>query len=326
MWAINTLHFSPHGRHKMPVLHEFWDPNDWELYAFGLLQDRHGSTSVMKVPARHKGDFGIDYYCLSHYVAYQCLAVQEPCDVADRADKQKVKITRDIKKFSTRPEFASLFKGHRIARWILVVPIHDSAQVNLHLATKTGQVKALNLPYVAPDFEILIHDLECFNTFSVEMRAAQRRQISLPPQPPTTEQVESWTEASNPLVTALSHKLSKRIGGDDPAQLTEAVEQAVGWFLERENTLESLRRDVPQLHEAVHGVISRHAAKLSLFGKPANGTPHDILRSELNTLVAELKLSVPNFSEGSAQQIALGTIAEWLLRCPLDFPPYGRAG
>jgi hypothetical protein len=278
------------------------------------------------VPARHKGDFGIDYYCLSHYVAYQCLAVQEPCDVADRADKQKVKITRDIKKFSTRPEFASLFKGHRIARWILVVPIHDSAQVNLHLATKTGQVKALNLPYVAPDFEILIHDLECFNTFSVEMRAAQRRQISLPPQPPTTEQVESWTEASNPLVTALSHKLSKRIGGDDPAQLTEAVEQAVGWFLERENTLESLRRDVPQLHEAVHGVISRHAAKLSLFGKPANGTPHDILRSELNTLVAELKLSVPNFSEGSAQQIALGTIAEWLLRCPLDFPPYGRAG
>jgi hypothetical protein len=42
-------------------------------------------------------------------------------------------------------------------------------------------------------------------------------------------------------------------------------------------------------------------------------------------LIAELKQSIPNFSDGSAQQIALGTIAEWLLRCPLDFPPYGHA-
>jgi hypothetical protein len=42
-------------------------------------------------------------------------------------------------------------------------------------------------------------------------------------------------------------------------------------------------------------------------------------------LTAELKQSIPNFSDGSAQQIALGTIAEWLLRCPLDFPPYGHA-
>jgi hypothetical protein len=109
----------------MPVLHESWDPNDWELHAFGLLQDRHGSTSVMKVPARHKGDFGIDYYCLSDCVTYQCFAVQEPCGVADRADKQKAKITTDIKKFCTRAELVRLFAGHRIARWILVV-LRDS--------------------------------------------------------------------------------------------------------------------------------------------------------------------------------------------------------
>jgi hypothetical protein len=44
----------------MPILHECWDPNDWELHAFGLLQDRHGAVNVMKVPARHKGDFGLD--------------------------------------------------------------------------------------------------------------------------------------------------------------------------------------------------------------------------------------------------------------------------
>lgn len=221
----------------MPVLHEFWDPNDWELHAFGLLQDRHGATSVMKVPARHKGDFGVDYYCVSGRVAYQCYAVQEPCDVDDRATKQKAKITKDLKKFCTRAELASLFVGNKVERWILVVPIHDSAQVNLHLSAKTAQVRALGLAYVATDFEVLVHDLECFDPASLELRAFHRRQISLPPQPATTAQIDSWTRASNPLVTALSKKLVKRIGSGDPAQLDSAVQEMVGLFLEKENSI-----------------------------------------------------------------------------------------
>jgi hypothetical protein len=309
----------------MPVLHEFWDPNDWELFAFGLLQDRHGPLNVMKVPARHKGDYGIDHYCLSGCVAYQCYAVQEPCEVDDRATKQKAKITKDLNKFCSRVELAKLFAGNRIARWILIVPIHDSAQVNLHLSAKTAQVRALALPYVADDFEVLIHDLECFDTTSREMRALQRRQISLPPQPPTAEQVHTWTHAWNPLVTDLARKLRKRIGSGDPAQLDEAVLGMVGFFLEKENTLDSLRRDAPQLHEALAAVISRHAAKLSFYGSPENVTPHHILRSEVESLTAELQQSIPNFADSSAQQIALGAVAEWLLRCPLDFPPYGHA-
>jgi len=68
----------------MPDLHEFWEPDEWEQFVFGLLQDRHGALNVMKVPARHLGDFGLDYYCLADRVVYQCYAVREPCEVADR--------------------------------------------------------------------------------------------------------------------------------------------------------------------------------------------------------------------------------------------------
>jgi hypothetical protein len=309
----------------MPILHEFWDPNDWELHTLGLLQDRHGAVNVMKVPARQKGDFGLDYYCLCDRVVYQCYAVQEPCEVADRAGKQKAKITTDLKKFCTRRELAALFAGVKLNRWILVVPIHDSAHVNLHLTTKTAEVKALALPYVADDFEVLIHDLDCFDADSREARALHRRLITLPPQPPTPEQIDSWTQASNPLVTALSEKLAKRLGSHDPARLDECVQESIGWFLEKENALESLRQDAPQLHEALFGVISRHATRLDFIGFPDQATAQQILKSEVETLVAEFKQSVPNFSDDSAQQLALGTIVEWLLRCPLDFPPYGHA-
>jgi hypothetical protein len=35
---------------------------------------------------------------------------------------------------------------------------------------------------------------------------------------------------------------------------------------------------------------------------------------------------VPNVSDANAHQLALGTLADWLMRCPLDFPPYHHAG
>jgi hypothetical protein len=222
---------------------------------------------------------------LSECVAYQCYAVQEPCEVADRAQKQKAKITTDLKKFCVRQELAALFAGIKLKRWILVVPIHDSAQVNLHLSTKTAQVRTAGLPYVADDFEVLIHDLECFDADSRQARALQRRLISLPPQSATPDEIESWAQGSNP----------------------------------------SVRQVAPQLHEALVGVISRHATRLSFIGSPEHATAQEILKSEVDTLVAEFKQSVPNFSDDSAQQLALGTIVEWLMRCPLDFPPYGHA-
>ena len=309
----------------MPVLHEFWDPNEWELHAFGLLQDRHGAVNVMKVPARHKGDFGIDGYCLCDQVVYQSYAVQEPCEVADRATKQQTKITTDIGKFRTRAEVQALFTGTRISRWILVVPLHDSAKVNVHLAKKTAEVRALHLPYVADDFEVLIHDLECFDGQSRDMRASQRRLITLGPRPPTAEQIDSWTQESNPLVSDLSRKLRKRAGLDNLERLNSAVRESVGWFLEKENALADLRQSTPQLHEALSAVISRQTTKLAFYGTARSGAAGQILRSELESLIKEIQQAVPNLSDESAQQIALGSVVEWLLRCPLDFPPYGHA-
>ena len=127
----------------MPQLHEFWDPNDWELHVYGLLQDRHGPLNIHKVPARHRGDHGLDYYSLEDHVSYQCYAVQEPCAVADRADKQKAKITTDLKKFCTnKTELSKLFGPVQMSRWVLVVPVHDSSQLNAHATAKTAIVAA----------------------------------------------------------------------------------------------------------------------------------------------------------------------------------------
>ncbi len=308
----------------MPELHEFWDPNEWEQHVYGLLQDRHGPLNVHKVPARHKGDHGLDYYSLEDRVAYQCYAVQEPCEVADRAEKQKAKITTDLTKFCTKKaELSGVFGSVQMARWILIVPLHDSSQLNTHTTTKSAEVRSLSLPYVAANFEVMIHDLDSFDVVSRAMRASARRSISISIPPTSPQQVEEWSSASESMVSTLKAKLEKRVG-TDADKLNESVEQAVSWFLDRENALEALRSTAPQIHEALMGAILRHGQRLSFYGPPAAGTPHQILRSELDALVAALKAEVPNFTDASAHQLAIGTLAEWLMRCPLDFPPYNH--
>ena len=310
----------------MSVEYTIWSGDDWELHVHGLLKDRHGSTNVMKVPGRHSGDWGLDYYCLSDGVVYQCYAALEPLEVSLRADKQKVKITKDLKKFSTnQKDLSKLFSGIKIRRWILVVPIHDSKLVNLHAVKKAAEISKLNLPYVADGFEVLIHDLSDFDAESVAIRALTKKAIVLPKSVLSDEEIEKWTFSSNDLVQNLQRKLQKRISAGAEISKEELSSQLISEFLYRENTLDNLRKNSPDLFEKIDEVISSHSRALALSGHSPDGTAHSILSSALKNLTNDIRANIPNFSSQDAEKLAYGSIADWLLRCPLDFPPYTDA-
>ncbi|TDR39634.1 hypothetical protein DFR29_11522 [Tahibacter aquaticus] len=306
----------------MPETLESWDPNDWEEHVYSLLSDRHGALNVSPVPARDKGDWGIDYYSLSDKAVYQCYAVQEPCMVSDRASKQVSKITGDLGKFChKKTELAKLFGSVQINRWALVVPLHDSASVNTHLTKKTADVLAAKLPYVASDFQALIQCPKSFASSSV--RALELRRLSnlIIAQDATQLERTTWAENASPLVEDLRKKLAKRIqSSSSPDQDTD---KAIGWFLNGQNLLQILRSRAPSIHDRVLSAISRRLDLLELAGPSSSGSAETALRTEFEGLKAELKREAPHLSDANVHTIAMGALAEWLMRCPLDFPPYG---
>ena len=304
---------------------QMWDPNDWEDYAFGLLQDRHGVLDVHKVPAQHKGDFGIDYLCKKDKVIYQCYSVQEPCTTADRVDKQKVKIHDDLKKFcSDKAVLKNIIGNVQIDHWILLVPFYNSAQINAYISLKTKEALLKPLSYVAPSFQVSVQDLDSFNKLSRSERLLGINKIDVPIPSVTPLEVSSWTsQSSTTLIDNLTRKLSKRVA--DPNEISSAVNEAITWFLERENALALLRNDAPQLYVKITSAVSRHASRLTLIGHPASGNANSVLSEELKELVNAFEKDIPNFSDESAQKLAFGTLIDWLMRCPLDFPPYSYA-
>lgn len=299
---------------------QVWSPDDWESFALGLLQGRHGALNVHRIPAAHKGDLGIDFYCTDEAVAYQCYVAQEPIDIATRAERQKKKITTDVKKIIDRAaDISKLFLGKPIKHWILLAPLHDSKDVNLHCSSKTVEIRKKQCAHLHSGIEIAIQDQKLFPTAAALAGMAALATVNLLVQSPTNEELTAWEAGSPDLLANATHKLIKRTGPDG---LTKIVDETVRSFLQGKAILDALRSNAPDLHERITAAVTARARRLDLTGPQGGPAPGAILKSELDELVAAIKSAVPNLSIANADEIAFGTLSEWIMRCNLDFPSH----
>jgi len=310
----------PSGGHVVNIVQQ-WNPDDWESFALSLLHARHGILNVQKVPATHQGDFGIDFYCTSDSVIYQCFAVEEPVDITKRATRQKSKITTDLKKVvDGAVEVSKLFFGAPIKKWILLVPLHDSKDVNLHCAKKTTETRALNLSHLRSDFEVCVHDQGSFPGGALTAAMSALTNVSLSVQSPTQQELDAWRAGSPSLLANATKKLSKRTS---PGGVQDAVVSGVELFLKGNALVDDLRSRAPDLHEKVVAAISTRSKRLGFVGPQGGPAATNIMNTELETLINAIKDAAPTLSHANAEDIALGTLSDWIMRCPLDFPPHG---
>lgn len=297
----------------MVVELDIWDGKEWEAHVLHLLQVQYGAHNVQKVPAKHKGDAGLDYFCLHEPLVYQCYAVEEPVVVATRATKQKSKMTTDINKFCDPKGCAAvIFKGRKIKRWILAVPLHDSKDVVSHAAKKAAEVRAKNLAWVDDDFQILIQDQETFDPETWDRRMALRKRIRPLISEPTDAEVAAVSQGDQSLADNLRVKLGTRL--PDPGALEDAVDDALRVFVQSENAKDALRSIAPEAYEDVVRLISERLRRIRM----GSGASHsDRLDAEINGLKDGILMSVPNLDLGTAETLAVGAISEWLMRCPL---------
>lgn len=245
--------------------------------------------------------------------------------MAARAKKQKDKITEDLKKFRDNgPAISAIFGGVKVETWTLLVPLHDSSDVNTHLGAKSTQMREAGLSHVDDAFQATINDMKAFDAEHLSTRLAALQKIDLPMVSVSSDEIQEFEQIEGGLVTALSHKLTKRAlaGGFDSHGKKERF---VGKFIERENALDRLREGAPHIYEAIRGVIDRRTEQLEMLGNPSDESASAIFKTAFQELLSEIEQTLPALTKASAEAIALGTVSEWLMRCPLDFPPYDDA-
>ncbi|MGW7138822.1 hypothetical protein [Streptomyces xanthophaeus] len=269
------------------------------------------------VPAKHRGDLGIEAYTYSG-CAFQCYAAQEPIPVKDRYEKQRDKLTRDLGKLASRKEqFARLLGDTRIERYMFMVPFFDSHELVQHAAEKSREFRNLQLPYLHEDFQVVVVDEDAYADVREEVLKRPRPLIEVGDH--TLEEVAAWIQANGPVVSIAENKL-RGILAESPRRM-QVIEGLVMQYIKGENALGEMRRRYPDNWELTTR-YRNHKEQLLIFEYPSDSIAFNSLSAIAKEIAEELEGEVPALAADPRLRSALAwsSIAGWIMRCPLSFP------
>lgn len=296
-----------------------WGGDEWEKFALQLVQVRHGAHNVQIVPDLVRGDAGIEYFTMDGCL-YQSYAPQAVSDVPKAASAMKNKASRDLKKLSKRsPIVHSLLGSLKIERWILLCPFLDDKAVIAHVRSKGEALKGQGLQFLSANFAALVHSLDDFEGELTILRN-QARGPMLTVLKPHQDDVRAAAESD--LMRRLSEKLKRAFPGEVGA-VEHRKQQHIHAHLTRANTLDQMKIDHPELWERSIRCLDAEEQRLLAVGATGKA-PTDQLASSLERLETSLRESLPDVELSVITQISVGTLSDWLIRCPLDFPEEGN--
>lgn len=295
------------------------DGNAWERRVKTWLRLRYPGGLFEEVPAEHHGDFGIEGFSRDG-IAYQCYAPRAPLRPKELYENQRKKINDDIGKFiKNKDELLKLFGSLLIGSWWLVVPEHRSSKLVQHASEKALLVRGECLPYVKDDFHIHIATGE---DFAVEREAAVRKGVEalqLEEIEVDVTEIQDWADRNDEFVKTLDRKIRVYSGENRASKVQDLRDKWIESFITAENTLNKMRTKYPDIWEEFRGLRKRK--EKGLFTKySVNAAAYEVLTQTMVDLRVEIEKQLPNIPSEKAEGLSMGTVAEWLYRCPLDFP------
>jgi hypothetical protein len=297
-----------------------WKGDEWQAFALQLVQRRHGPENVQVVPDSVGGDAGLEFFTTSGCL-YQCYAPEETSDVAKAASAMKAKAGRDLPKLvKYKDKIELILCGIPAIRWILLCPFLDNKEVVADVRKRGLALKGHGLTFLAPDFEALCHSQDDFAGELEQLKA-----LSLGPplsiDMPTPIDVSAAGETS--IGTRIDEKLARAYGSAATGtQIALRCDAYVKAHLYRENALDQLRQNHSVLWERAFQSLEAEETRLIAVGASST-LPAEQLQDSTQRIEESLTKALPTLSTGVVTQIALGTVSDWLIRCPLDFPETG---
>jgi hypothetical protein len=296
---------------------ESWESQAWEDHGVGLLIQHFGVDCVIRVPDDGGGDGGLDAYTTTG-MGYQCYAPEnEPLLNSKRATLQKHKIGVDLAKLKDNEDkIKKLLGTTKLRAWVLLTPVHKSADVISYCNTKAKEVKGWRLSFIENEFHVLVHDLQ---TFAQEHALLTHQMIypdvlTAPPPPPQAGL--DFAKATGEHITLMDAKLAKIPGlTNASARIEHRAALLEGQFL-GDALLDRFRTRMPELATAFQTRFDdarREMVLASFAGVGPTGYYLDLKRSLVE------RFSVYTLSQENAEHLANKCIADWLQQCPLDF-------
>ena len=293
-----------------------WDPYEWQDFALQLVRERHSAERCQRVPDRDRGDLGIEVFTTDGCL-YQCYAPDGDASVEQRRDRHRAKLSKDIGKLIRNASRIQKVLGGLIAgRWILLVPLFDSKEVLVTAETERRRVVEAQVPFIAQDFRVLVWDQSDFSGEIESLRRRSAQRVRLPLGQTTDGQLTAWWDSHDDLAATLLSKIGNAWSQHTEDQVREQAKEFIGFYLRFGNLTELLRETAPDVWESLQATIASAERQLIAIGHGGDRLSEG-LRSQLERIKGSVGRDLPGYHESNLDTLAMGVLADWLMRCPL---------
>jgi len=268
------------------------------------------------------GDAGLEFIYIGgandEPALYQCYAPEETVDNQKAATAQRAKASKDLNKLILyREKLIKILKGLLIKRWILLCPFLDNKDVVTSVRSTAIDIRKANLPFLANDFEALVH---CQEDFAGEIEILRQQSLMPMALPLQSGEVDITAVQGSEIGRRITEKLHRGFKASLTAeQINRRRDSYIRAHLYRENILDDLKLNHPALWDRSVQTLAAEEERLAAVGGVAD-LPGAQLKESVERLEMALQKDLPNMALSFATKVAIGTVGEWLIRCPLDFP------
>lgn len=292
---------------------------EWQNYVGSLIRRRVPFGDYVEIPDSVRGDCGLEGFSRDGN-AFQCYAATEPLDSKALTDKQKRKVTQDLGKLQkNQVTLAKLLHPTQIRNWALVVPRWVDKSLLSHASDKIKEVCAANLSFVQSGCTANILTLDDFAVEAQILARAGAGTLAVGFDEPDETAETEFSLEHDEWLRHLDRKAMTLAQGN-PQQAASLAKDFLGRYLRGQNLLDQLRARFPDVYAQADSVKRTQERSLSLHSALHEGTAKSSLREVITEFTGALRTQIPGLDVSTVRDITHEAVADWLLRCPMDFP------
>lgn len=287
-----------------------------------MFKRKFSEAGYIHIPAT-PGDYGLEGFTKTTGSGFQCYCPEKVYPNKELYEKQRDKITKDLKKLQTNEsDLKKIFGVTKLRRWYLVTPTIAHNDLLKHAQVKEAEVRGWNLSILEPDFEVLVHDGDHYATEIQEMQLALGKAWDFGGLPTTLPLLGSSADTYQANVMRKTKaRLQGRVAADKlDSRVTNLYQRTLREFLDHDSHFRRINEQAPPVHSRLVRLINGYEADVVEACDTWEGTPQELtdrIREGLTERI--IKELAPSIDETGAAQIARLMISRWIAVCEVDY-------
>ena len=295
-----------------------FDGNSWEKYCQSCLKLKYEEEGYQELPAWN-GDMGIEGFTRSGKV-FQCYCPDEDYDPTVTYEKQRDKITNDLRKLETNiVELKSYLGDIQIKEWIFLSPIIKNKNLIRHCHTKALEYRRMGLDILSEDFDVLAYDADFFVAQTPIVLRFQSNKVEISPN--ETNDQTNWRSENISMVNNAISKHGKLLP-DSPNKenrVNKLTEMTIDNYLSEMCILQKFMKIDLSEYERFLRIVADFEGTVEercMLNTEKNLQLYENIKRELKSKLAE---NFTYLEDITLEKLMKGVVADWILRCPINF-------